>query len=63
MERNSHCGPTLEDFLEEEGMLEEANAYATKRILAWQISSAMNEQGISKASIAKRAMPSKEVAA
>lgn len=54
MERNSHWGPILEDFLEEEGMLEEANAYATKRILAWQISSAMNEQGISKASMAKK---------
>lgn len=54
MKQNSHWGPTLESFLEEEGMLEEANAYATKKILAWQISEAMKEQGISKSDMAKK---------
>ena len=51
---NNHWGPTLESFLHEEGMLEEANAYTTKKILAWQISKAMKERGISKADMAKK---------
>ena len=54
MQQNNHWGPTLESFLEEEGILEEANAYATKKILVWQISEAMNEQGISKSIMAKK---------
>lgn len=31
MTQNRHGGPALESFLEEEGMLEEANAWATKK--------------------------------
>lgn len=54
MQQNSPWGPTLESFLEKEEMLEEANAYATKKILAWQISEAMKEQGISKSDMAKK---------
>lgn len=54
MKQNSHWGSTLESFLEEEGMLEEANAYATKKILSWQISEAMKMQGISKSDMAKK---------
>lgn len=54
MTPNEHWGPTLESFLEEEGILEEANAYATKKILAWQIAEAMKEQGISKTDMARK---------
>lgn len=54
MTQNNHWGQTLESFLEEEGMLDDANAYATKKILAWQISEAMKEQGISKSDMAKK---------
>ena len=54
MPQNNHWGPTLESFLEEEGLLEEANARATKKILAWQISEAMKKQGISKSEMAKK---------
>lgn len=54
MPQNSPWGSTLESFLEEEGILEEANAYATKKILAWQIAKAMKEQGITKSDMAKK---------
>lgn len=54
MIQNEHWGSTLGSFLEEEGILEEANAYATKKILAWQITKAMKEKGISKTDMAKK---------
>lgn len=54
MTQNSHWGSTLESFLEEEGILEEANAYATKKILAWQIAKAIKEQGSSKPDVTKK---------
>lgn len=54
MPQNSPWGPTLESFLKEEGIYEEANAYATKKILAWQIAEAMKEQGITKSDMAKK---------
>ena len=31
-----HLGSNFEDFLQEEGLLEETTAIATKRVLAWQ---------------------------
>ncbi len=44
---NTPWGQSLESFLEEEGILEEANTCATKKILAWQIAEAMKEEGMS----------------
>ena len=32
IKQNSHWGPTLKSFLEEEGILEEADAYAERKI-------------------------------
>ena len=32
IKQNSHWGPALKSFLEEEGMLEEADAYAKRKI-------------------------------
>jgi len=49
-----HIGSSFEDFLTEEGIRDEATAYAIKRVLAWQIEQAMIEQGLSKSSMAKR---------
>jgi antitoxin HicB len=49
-----HLGDTLDDFLEEEGLLAEAEAVAIKRVLAYQISQLMNEQNLSKAEMARR---------
>ena len=44
----------LDDFLEEEGRLAEAEAVATKRVLAFQIAKLMEEQHLSKAEMARR---------
>ena len=52
MSNNSHIGSSLDDFLAEEGILAEVNAIALKRVLAWQISQAMQNQGLSKAAMA-----------
>ena len=49
-----HIGSSLEDFLREEGYLEEARAVAVKRVLAWQIEQIMKEQRLTKVEMAKR---------
>ena len=49
-----HLGSDFDDFLREEGLLEHAEAVATKRVLAYQISRAMEEQGLSKAAMARQ---------
>jgi len=36
-----HTGSSLDSFLEEEGILDEVQAVAIKRVLAWQLSEAM----------------------
>ncbi len=51
---NPHRGSSLDDFLTEEGILEEASAKATKRALAWQFSQAMKDQNVTKAMLARR---------
>ena len=51
---NPHIGSPFQDFLENEGLATEANAYAVKRVLAWQIAQAMQEKEISKAEMARR---------
>ena len=52
--KNPHRGSKFEDYLAEEGLLEEATATAMKRVLAWQISKAMKKQGVTKSTMAKR---------
>jgi len=47
-------GSSFDDFLKEEGVYEETQAQAIKRVLAWQIEDAMKEQNISKAEMARR---------
>jgi len=49
-----HLGSDFDSFLEEEGLLEEAEAVATKRVLAFQIGRAMEEQNLSKSAMARR---------
>jgi antitoxin HicB len=49
-----HLGSDFDEFLDEEGLLEEAEAVATKRALAFQIAQAMKEQKLSKAAMARR---------
>jgi hypothetical protein len=43
-----HMGSSLDDFLKEEGIFEEAQAQAIKEVVAWQLAEAMNREKISK---------------
>ena len=52
--RNKHIGSSLEDFLKEEGVLEETRAVALKETLAWQVQQAMKKDKISKVEMARR---------
>ncbi|MFO1373120.1 MAG: XRE family transcriptional regulator [Agitococcus sp.] len=49
-----HIGSSFDDFLQEEGILEEVNAVAVKRVLAWQIAQAMKEQNLTKTALAEK---------
>ena len=40
----NHTGSTFDGFLEDEGIREEVEAVAIKRVLAWQLQNAMKEQ-------------------
>jgi predicted XRE-type DNA-binding protein len=52
--KNKHSGSSLDHWLEEEGLLEDATAVAVKRVIAWQILQAMEQQQITKTDMAKR---------
>jgi hypothetical protein len=43
-----HMGSSLDNFLEEEGIFEEAQAHAVKEVVAWQLAEAMKKKKISK---------------
>ena len=51
---NKHIGSSLEDFLKEEGVLEETRAVVLKETLAWQVQQAMEKDKISKVEMARR---------
>jgi hypothetical protein len=42
------AGSTIDDFMKEEGIFEEAQAQAIKEVIAWQLAEAMKERKISK---------------
>ncbi|EJU14991.1 hypothetical protein LH128_00942 [Sphingomonas sp. LH128] len=48
MADNKHRGPTLDSFLEQEGVLGEFQARAIKEVIAWQLADAMKERKLSK---------------
>jgi hypothetical protein len=52
--QNPHIGSSLEDFLKEEGILEEARAIAIKEAVAFQIQKTMEKEQISKVEMARR---------
>ncbi len=54
MPRNKHIGSSVNDFLREEGILEEARAIAIKEVVAWQIQQAMQKDNVTKMEMAKR---------
>jgi len=43
-----HLGSSIDDFLKEEGVFEEAQAQAVKEVVAWQLAKAMKKKKISK---------------
>ena len=49
----------LDDFLREEGKLEEFEAVAVKEVLAWQIAEAMRAQNLSRKRLAERMQTSR----
>jgi len=49
----------LDDFLKEEGKLEEFEAVAIKEVLAWQIAEAMRAQNLSRKRLAERMQTSR----
>ena len=59
MTHNPHIGSSLDELLEEDGLLAEVNAIAIKRVLAWQVSEAMSSQGLNKTQMAEQMMTSR----
>jgi antitoxin HicB len=49
---NRHKGSSIDDFLKEEGVLEEFQARAVKEVIAWQLAQAMKERKLSKRRLA-----------
>jgi len=49
-----NIGSNFDDFLEEEGILDEANAVAIKGVIAWQIDQVMKAQKLTKSAMAKK---------
>jgi antitoxin HicB len=43
-----NMGSSIDDFMKEEGISEEAQAQAVKEVVAWQLAEAMRERKISK---------------
>jgi antitoxin HicB len=49
-----YTGSTFDSFLDKEGIREETEAVAIKRVLAWQLEQAMKEQQKTKQAMAKQ---------
>jgi antitoxin HicB len=54
MKKNKHIGSSFENFLEEEGILEEVNVSAIKTIVAQSLKSYMQENNITQTDMAKK---------
>ena len=51
---NKHSGSNFDEFLAEEGILEEVSAKALKRLLALQIADVMAETNLTKTALAQK---------
>jgi len=49
-----HSGSSFDSFLEQEGIREEVEAVAIKRVLAWQLEQAMRKQQKTKQAMARQ---------
>ncbi len=47
-----HMGTSIDDFLKDEGIFDEAQAQAVKEVVAWQLAEAMKKKKISKTRMA-----------
>lgn len=52
--KNPRKGSSLDAFLQEEGIYEDATAAALKKALAWQFDQAMKAEGMRKATVVRR---------
>lgn len=52
--KQGRIGSSFEDFLKAEGAYEASSALAIKRVLAWQLESAMEKERLTKSEMAKR---------
>lgn len=52
--RNPHIGSSFDDFLAEEGILEECEVGALKEVLALQVEASMRTLGLNKVQMARR---------
>ena len=55
----NNIGSSFDSWLREEGLYEEVSANAIKRVLARQVEAAMQEQGLTKAEMARRMQTSR----
>jgi predicted XRE-type DNA-binding protein len=53
VKKRTHWGSTLNDFLKEEGIYEEAKTQVAKEMIAWQIQQAMKKKGLTKKRMAE----------
>jgi DNA-binding phage protein len=51
--KSKHLGSRLEDFLSEEGILEETTVAAIKSVIAWQLAEEMRKKKITKSRMAE----------
>ena len=54
MSKGKNIGGDFAEFLGEEGLLEDAQAVAIKRVIAWQLEQLMKQQALTKVELAKR---------
>jgi DNA-binding phage protein len=53
VKRKKQMGSTFNAFLQEQGIADDTNSLAIKRVIAWQLQEAMRQDGISKNQMAK----------
>lgn len=61
MARSKHIGSSFDSYLVEQGLHDEVTAVAMKRVIAWQISEAMKQSGITKVAMATRMQTSRSL--
>jgi DNA-binding Xre family transcriptional regulator len=54
MRNKGKIGSSFDDFLKEEGIYEEVTARAIKRVIARQLDALMQDQGLTKSTLARR---------